>query len=1519
MTTKQRDIHHDKPQSPRAQSPWKIRSISGIFAVASVVSALVQFGVLHKSQDHLPAGGKSSVPVDKSFLLNHRRGIQHGGQQKKSQRRRQEQIQTSRNHDSVKEKAKIVTPRVDVKPNELKLPTPIIVMGLPKMGGSTIYEYFKCGLDSTARLSQYDCKPGKDPDKIGMSCGKHMRRNLEKEHEPAFTGMDTFDVYAQLDAHEKKGGITLPQWAYLQEIRDQYPSATWILNTREKREWVHALDKWGDLRQRLIDHHIYPEFSKGVGAKDIDMIIFARMHEERVKEFAQSNPSLHLVEVKIDDPNAGQSMEATFGISKDCWIRKKRASPNVPHDADSVVYGKVVSSVKPTVPIIRQSPKLKKKESLNVPHDSNSVVDRKEIGNVKPTVPIIRQSPKPNKRASRDSNSVVDRKEVNSVKPTVPIAKQSQKLNSSQGGIGVKPGELKLPTPIIVLGLPKMGGSTIYEYFKCGLDSTARLSQYDCKPGKDPDKIGMSCGKHMRRNLEKEHEPAFAGMDTFDVYAQLDAHEKKGGITLPQWAYLQEIRDQYPSATWILNTREKREWVHALDKWGDLRQRLIDHHIYPEFSKGVGTKDIDMNIFARMHEERVKEFAESNPSIHLVEVKIDDPHAGQSMEDAFGVSKDCWIRKKRASPNVPHDADSVVDGKVVSSVKPTVPIIRQSPKLKKKESLNVPHDSNSVVDRKEIGNVKPTVPIIRQSPKPNKRASRDSNSVVDRKEVNSVKPTVPIAKQSQKLNSSQGGIGVKPGELKLPTPILVMGLPKAGTTSIYTFFECGLDANFSRISHYDCKPGKDPEKIGMSCGKKMRRNLEKYLKPVFYEIDDFDVYAELDAQELKGGITLPQWAYLQEIHDHFPNATWIMNTRDEKDWIHSLDAWGSLRQRFIDKHIYPEFPAGVGAKDSDMIAFSHLQAQRVREFARSNPSHHLVEVKIDSPDAGKIMADAFGISTQCWSRKNVNKDHILEHESDSFAVDSLCGGCRSILMDHLERGIHRERCGIKIYKDAKEQNLTILEAARLLVQNPVYGADCLPCLQCKPADRRYWRYDHAAVPYENPKTYYLSSIPDENRIPRTVLADSHTKLTKYFLKLNAVSHNKPKQYLFEYNPTIVPLPSSMTFPKLEKDNGKIAYISSFRVATQQGCFNVGTTLQMIGGEWENPERRPEKKDYLGLALMKEDLSVVAEIVIDLPRRFRKREDFRLFVLHGQLYISSYCKLTPLWVKESSGESNSFSLAFDRTQTKVDAWQAINVFPSPLRAWIGADITQCATEELDNMHFKNLNYFVSASGDTMVETFPLGPHIVRPVHHVLNSSAPAPTRADDFNDTITALQPSYYTVDELILAREMSFFESGFTQDRGGACCSRIVNPRKTNQTLWLGISHVKTPHGRKKLEKRGLQPNQYLSRWYAFEQTPPFKTVAMSGGFCWPSPKAGNATGDAFNPLAPHSAPWNHFNMGSLKHIKCPAIHFVSGMTEKLNDPETLIVALGVADCTPWFVEVKKADIIQRLFEGPPT
>jgi len=571
---------------------------------------------------------------------------------------------------------------------------------------------------------------------------------------------------------------------------------------------------------------------------------------------------------------------------------------------------------------------------------------------------------------------------------------------------------------------------------------------------------------------------------------------------------------------------------------------------------------------------------------------------------------------------------------------------------------------------------------------------------------------------------------------------------------------------------------------------------------------------------------------------------------------------------------------------------------------------------------------------------------VTRTNNDSFQNDALCGGCRGLRMTDLMRSRYSpERCGSLIYRVAKRDSsqtkqqqqqqrdklqnkrLQLEGAAKIVNQN---FTDCRACLDCEAKHKHYWRYDRAGPAIVNAKTHYFRSIPEEHRrIPRSVLmmknndnpnngaaaaAASNQNLTEYFKSLNQ-KHDKPKQYLFEYNPSIVHLPSHLSFPDSILQDTTPVYLASFRVATTQGCWSSpDTTLHMIGGDWEG-DQIPEKKDYLGLALLRQDLSVIEETVVDLPLPFKKREDFRLFVLHDQLFVATYCKLTPMWVYHKDDEQQYSKPVFPGAA--VPTWKAKNVFPSPLRVRIGSDVTQCSNEATDNQYAKNLNFFVNQMGDTMVEFSPLGPHVVRPLYHVLNQTETPPGHEDDISTNEFPV-PSFFTVEELVLANEFNYFEPPFTQDRGGACCIEIMDPRQPTKKLWIGVSHSKTPHARKKLAGK-LKQNQYVSRWYAFEQEHPYKTVAVSGFFCLSSlPGDAKANADALklNPLMQHAVSKYPWTLGTLT-MDCPVIHFITGMTEKVGDASKIIVAYGVADCTSWFVEIDKLNVIHLLFDGP--
>jgi Sulfotransferase domain len=193
-----------------------------------------------------------------------------------------------------------------------------------------------------------------------------------------------------------------------------------------------------------------------------------------------------------------------------------------------------------------------------------------------------------------------------------------------------------------------------------------------------------------------------------------------------------------------------------------------------------------------------------------------------------------------------------------------------------------------------------------------------------------------------------------------------------------------MDLNITKLSHYDCKPTGH----NMVCGKRMRGNIQTGKHP-FDGMDQFHLYAELDGNTGQG-IILPQYMYLSEIYEAYPNATWVLNLRDPAKWLSSIDRWQDLRQRFIWGDYKPDLPSQgkskpgerpTGEKDEDMINFYNKQAQRVRDFAKDHPSLHFVEVRIDQEDAGEVMEEAFGISKQCWGNKNVNKGDAFWREA----------------------------------------------------------------------------------------------------------------------------------------------------------------------------------------------------------------------------------------------------------------------------------------------------------------------------------------------------------------------------------------------------------------------------------------------------------------------------------------------------------------------------------------------------------
>ena len=284
-------------------------------------------------------------------------------------------------------------------------------------------------------------------------------------------------------------------------------------------------------------------------------------------------------------------------------------------------------------------------------------------------------------------------------------------------------------------------------------------------------------------------------------------------------------------------------------------------------------------------------------------------------------------------------------------------------------------------------------------------------------------------------------------KLKLPTPIIVMGLPKSGTTSISAYFRCGRIAS----SHFSCEVAEEdagseedgvdsrrncrlPPTLGTDagsfplCAVCVERNILQGRSPL-EGCGPYDVFAELDsaehplpsassskrhlrswsswsrllsasASDVQPLCSYPQITHLDAIHDAYPNATFILNTRPAGHWVRSISKWsangndkqkegvGYLRQ-VLTKCDLPGLPAGIGSRDEELASFYKTHSRRIQNFVHKHPSHALIEIDIEADETAVIMEEAFGISSECWNQHNPT---VRKGKEDPIDDDDDDGG-----------------------------------------------------------------------------------------------------------------------------------------------------------------------------------------------------------------------------------------------------------------------------------------------------------------------------------------------------------------------------------------------------------------------------------------------------------------------------------------------------------------------------------------------
>lgn len=499
--------------------------------------------------------------------------------------------------------------------------------------------------------------------------------------------------------------------------------------------------------------------------------------------------------------------------------------------------------------------------------------------------------------------------------------------------------------------------------------------------------------------------------------------------------------------------------------------------------------------------------------------------------------------------------------------------------------------------------------------------------------------------------------------------------------------------------------------------------------------------------------------------------------------------------------------------------------------------------------------------------------------SSRYQIDDLCNNCRYVLsgptLDHFT-------CYFLITRRRHKENTTLTEAARWVAKKkPEYCAFCDPdSISCS---RRYWDVDEVAPEVLFSRAHFLHSVPNDLRLP----AAATSNITAYVPKpTNGIT---VKPFLFEFNPSIVILPTS----QMPLDLPYATYLASYRVSSAHACFDdPEIALQMLGGSWTN---RPKKSlEYLGLAILDEKLNILVETVVDTKDVMHKMEDVRLSVLHGQIYISSFATIHPLWIIPPVSEK-IFSLP--------------SIYPSHLtsRNFTVAirQMGSCTRDGRAQSRGKNLNYFVDSQNRTVLELEPMG------AKEVLDLNSPCIKMPRDeqskflIRDDGLLPFPSFGTTDELEFVRRGLTTLPPYTYERGGACC---LDFEHDGMPLLLGIAHRKTVYKRsdgEAMSKNGIASNHYFSIFYALHREAPYRTVARSGSLCFGFP---NISDTIYSELSRAD-----LQVGSLRY-NCPRVHFVSGMTYAASNTSEVIISYGVNDCVPNMVMIRMEDIVRLLF-----
>jgi Sulfotransferase domain len=203
--------------------------------------------------------------------------------------------------------------RITKVPLPLKVGFPIFVSSLPKSGTTSIAKYFACGGHSQ---SHHWVRHNRTHMEKAGDC---IRRNINHGLAP-FHQCGQYNIYSDSGIATKGGDCFYPSVQGLEEIYSAYPNSTMVLVVRNTSSWFDSASKWnrGSLMQRWKQCNATGWPMHGRHHRE-QVEEFYDWHTDSIRRFALAHPSMQYIEVQLESPTAGQTLEEMIGISAKCW------------------------------------------------------------------------------------------------------------------------------------------------------------------------------------------------------------------------------------------------------------------------------------------------------------------------------------------------------------------------------------------------------------------------------------------------------------------------------------------------------------------------------------------------------------------------------------------------------------------------------------------------------------------------------------------------------------------------------------------------------------------------------------------------------------------------------------------------------------------------------------------------------------------------------------------------------------------------------------------------------------------------------------------------------------------------------------------------------------------------------------------------------------------------------------------------------------------------------------------------